>query len=88
MHLSLFSKDETVQFSSWKWGRPQGLARNITSDSPKRECVHAGETKKKKKKKERKKSSRDSQQEQAAICGRLFGVLGEDAAWVNDHPEH
>lgn len=40
-----------------------------------------------KKKKERKKSSRDSQQEQAPICGRLFGVLGEDTAWVNDHPE-
>lgn len=62
------------------------MARNITSNSPKRESVHVGETEKKKKKK-KKQSSRDSQQEQEAICGRLFGVLGEDAAGVNDSPE-
>lgn len=42
--------------------------------------MHVSET-------EKKESSRDSQQEQAALCGRLFGVLGEDAAEVNDPPQ-
>lgn len=78
VHLSLFSKDETQQSSSWKWGKPQGLARNITSDSPKRVCASWWDWEKKKKRR----AAVTVRQEQAVICGRPFGALGEDAAWV------
>lgn len=81
LHLFLFSKHETVQFSSWKWGRPQGMARSITSDSPKRDGVHVGETEKKEKKR-RKKAEQQWQSAGADSNMRLTFLVKAQPEWM------